>query len=142
MHEFSLSFEKYKNKTAKQIDSVIRGTAIGLLGDIIYDTSVDQGRLRGNWQLSIDTEINTSVLDKDKSGEKTKQKALDYLDTHKLGKYIFIQNNLTYAETVEFGLYPKGDGSGKVTTDGYSKKSPRGMARINVARWRVKAQLS
>lgn len=124
MHEFSLSFEKYKNKTAKQIDSVVRGTAIGLLGDIIYDTAVDSGRLRSNNQLSIDSEINTSLIETDKSGNNTLNKAINYLNTHKIGKYIYIQNNLEYAEKIEYGGSPK--------------KAPNGFYRVNVARWRAK----
>jgi hypothetical protein len=124
MSDFTLSFEKYKNKTAKQIDMVVRNTALGLTKDIIYDTPVDQGRLRGNWQVSFDREINYSTIDKDKSGNKTADKAQNVILTSTIGKYIYIQNNLDYAEKIEFGGSPE--------------KSPQGMVRINVIRWKAK----
>ena len=126
MSQFSLSFEKYKNKTSKQIDKAIRNVALGLTRDIIMDTPVDQGRLRANWQVSFDTPINSSLIDKDTTGNSTIDKAKSVVFGNAIGRYIYIQNNLAYAVKIEYGGSPK--------------KAKNGMVRINIKRWRAKLQ--
>jgi hypothetical protein len=65
----------------------------------------------------------------------------------------WIQNNLPYTNVIEFGLYPKNPKTGtryeirdrdkfvietgfvQLSENGYSKKAPSGMVRINVLRF-------
>ena len=51
---FSDDIKKFANKTNKTADEVAEGLFIKLFSAIIMDTRVDTGRLRGNWQLTMD----------------------------------------------------------------------------------------
>ena len=120
---FSLDLSKFVNLTEKKAEIVVKKSSIGLFSDIIKDTPVLQGRLRANWQLGINKFIDTNLIDKDKSGRKTISNMKSGINAFKLGDTITLSNNLDYAQRIEF--------------EGYSKKAPAGMVRINVVRWQT-----
>lgn len=141
MGTFSLSFNKFKNKSVKQMDAIIRKTALNLYGDIIVNSPVDTGRFRANNMISIDNEINYATLETDGTKKiSDKRESSKYLKESekfndlKLGRFIYIQNNLVYAKDIEFGLYSKNSKSGK-TSNGFSIQAPSGVYRIAIARF-------
>ena len=134
---FALDLSKFAGLTEKKMEAVAKKSAIGLFTDIIRDTPVDSGRLKGNWQPAINKfEDDTSVLDIDKtrrgshSGQ-SKAKLANGLNRFKLGDMMTLTNNLPYAKKAEFGLW----GDGPKTINGFSKKAPAGMVRKNIVRW-------
>ena len=105
-------------------ERVVSGVKMALFRSIIQDTPVDTGRLAGNWQSTLATPA---------SGETSrtgKGAAIADIKTGEIKDVAFLTNNLPYAETVEYGLFP----DGPKTVGGYSKKSPEGMVRRNIAR--------
>ncbi len=145
---FEMAFGRFNKISADQIEFIIRGSTFELFKNIVYDTPFDTGRARGNWQVSIDTPINSSSMDIDKEGNATIQKGQTQI-MKPLGKYIYIQNNLAYIKPLEFGLYPNpvknGSRRKNISKDdpikyevksinGYSAKAPNGMVRINIVR--------
>jgi len=116
---FSLSFNKFKNKSVKQMDAIIRKAALELTSSIILDTPVDTGRARGAWLVSIDRENNSKTDIQDKSGTTTISKAESSLN-NPIGRFIYIQNNLDYIVGLEYGK---------------SKQAPNGMVRKNIIRF-------
>lgn len=119
MGTFSLSFNKFKNKSVKQMDAIIRKTALELTSNIILDTPVDTGRARGAWLVSIDRENISKTDIQDKSGITTISKAESSLN-NPIGRFIYIQNNLDYIVGLEYGK---------------SKQAPNGMVRKNIIRF-------
>ena len=70
-------------------------------------TPVDTGRLRGNWQATINNPANASLIKTDKSGGRTRSKVKSTIKKIKIGDTYYFINNLVYAQVVEYGLYPK-----------------------------------
>ena len=102
----SVNLSKFHEKT-------IRGTLLSFTRRVIRETPVDTGRLRNNWQ---------STLNVPASGElqtgKPEQDAESSLSSLKIGNIFWFVNNLPYARRIE---------------EGYSKQAPQGMLRRNVA---------
>lgn len=118
--QFSLNFEKFSAKSIKAVEATIRETVFDLTSSIILDTPVDTSRLRSNNLVSID-KIDDRQLDITESAQETINKAKDVLYESKIGRTIYIQNNLDYAVKIEYGGSPN--------------KAPKGMVRINIARF-------
>jgi len=118
---FSLDLSKFAKLTEDKAEKVVKKASIGLFSDIIKDTPVLQGRLRANWQLGINKFIDTNLIAKDKSGNKTIANMKSDVNAFQMGDTITFSNNMPYAHRIEF--------------QGWSKKAPAGMVRINVDRW-------
>lgn len=118
MANFTLDMSKYGEKTIKQIDQFVRKTAIDLTTSIIKSTPVDTGRARANWFVSFEDAIDNTT--DDTNSAKALSNATNTLLKGKIGKYIYIQNNLDYAVKLEYGA---------------SKQAAQGMVRINVERF-------
>ncbi len=127
IHEFNI---KAMAMSAAKIKKAFKGLA----SDIIYDTPADTGRLKNNWFPSINQGVTTTTKYTGAKGQAANAR-VDALKI-KLGDTIYFTNNLDYAETIEFGMYPNPpkNGTGK-TVNGYSTKSPSGMVRKNIMKW-------
>lgn len=99
---------------------------------IIKDTPFDTGRLKNNWYASNRRVGTRTTKATDPSGKKSLARVEKALNRLKLGQRFHFFNNLPYARVVEFGLYPNPpkNPTGK-TVNGFSKKAPSGMLRIN-----------
>lgn len=150
MGDFSLAFKQINDKTDKQLRRIIRKSVFDLTSDIIKDTPVDTGRLRANWQVSFNTPIDAQLKMEDKDGNATIEKAKRLISGSPIPLVYWIQNNLPYAETIEFGLYPNPVKKGSRTNQakqgspvkyqvlsigGFSAKAPQGMVRKNILRF-------
>ena len=118
MANFTFDMSRFANKSLGEIEQVVRKTAIDLTTSIIKSTPVDTGRARANWFVSFesaieDTTDNTNFNSALADGINTLLKG-------KIGKYIYIQNNLDYIVKLEYGA---------------SKQAAQGMVRINVERF-------
>ena len=100
--------------------------------NIIKDTPVDKGRLINNWYASNRAVGVRTTKAVDPSGKRSLARVDKALARLKLGQRFHFFNNLPYARVVEFGLYPNPpkNPTGK-TVNGFSKKAPSGMLRIN-----------
>jgi len=114
-----------------------------LFKEVIEISPVDTGRFRANWFITTGSPSN-------KTTNSTAEKGDAYVDSEfpkkplKVKK-IFLTNNLPYAETLEYGLYPNPPKvRTKKTAGGYSTQAPTGMVRHNskkFGRW-IKRGLS
>jgi len=132
MGSFALDLSKFADLSESKMVSVTKKASIGLFTDIIRDTPVAQGRLKGNWQPAVNKFADTSVLDIDKTRKgshsaQSKAKITQEFNTVRAGDTLTLTNNLPYAEAIEFGRLK--------TATGFSAKAPAGMVRINVIRW-------
>jgi hypothetical protein len=117
---FSTSIMRWAKSTQERIHKLRKGIAIKLFNAIILDTPVLTGRLRANWQVSLDAPILSERDAEDKSGRLPMSEVESVVDKSKGDQLLYLTNNLPYAEQIEYG---------------YSKKSPEGMVRRNVIRF-------
>jgi len=92
---FANDIKKFAEKTNKNAEEVATVFIIKLFTGIIYDTRVDTGRLRGNWQCSTGTPILTPIDRLDPNGTSTKLEAERTVDGLKVN---YLTNNLPYAK--------------------------------------------
>lgn len=150
MGDFSLSIDNLLKQVNGNVEKVVKKSVFDLTTAIIKDTPVDSGRLRANWQVSLNFETNKKLNSEDTDGSETIAKAKATIFANKIPLFYWINNNLPYADVVEYGLYPNPVKFGSRTKqakkgspvmyqvlsiDGYSAKAPQGMVRINVMRF-------
>lgn len=102
-----------------KVDKVRRASALELFKLVIYASPVDTGRLRGNWQTTINTPAGGTKSTDDPSGSMALAEAMANLGG--LMDVVWFVNNLPYAERIEY--------------DGYSRQAPEGMVRRHLAQW-------
>lgn len=107
----SINFAGYHEK-------VIRGTLLSFTGRVIKETPVDTGRLRGNWQSSLNVPEQTELQIEDRSGGNAIASAKSATERLEIGDIFWFTNNLPYARRIE---------------EGYSQQAPQGMLRRNFA---------
>lgn len=139
-----MTFKKDMKKAEKIIidacEKTIRGTALRLFGEIIRVTPVGNpklwkvnegnkgklikpkgyvgGRLRGNWQATINKPATGTINAPDKSGGRAISKVNKTIKEFDINKAMFLTNNLPYAYRVEYGEW--------------SKQRPQGMVRSTI----------
>lgn len=116
---FERAVERFGIEALVRVDKVRRASILELFSLVIDETPVDTGRLRGNWQTSLNSPIMGTTDRLDRGGNAAKAEALANLGA--LVDIVFMSNNLPYAERIEY--------------EGYSRQAPAGMVRKNVARW-------
>ena len=126
--KFKQQVEAASKEIVVDLDVIVRAVALNLFDDIIKQTPVDTGALRGSWVLSV----NHIAA----SGGDTTSSAQTKLSSAGLGDIVYISNHLPYARVIEYGEYP-GKGP-KTTADGYSTQAPRGIVRVCVQRQAMK----
>ena len=122
----------------EQAQEVLVDTALEIMRDTVMATPVDNGALRSNWRMAVDstdTDYDESHVKGEGMTAATTLAAKIKSDGTQFD-HIAISNNLPYAKVVEYGGYPnppKTD-SGK-TVGGYSKQAPKGMLRISLLKF-------
>lgn len=122
---------RFTVKVTEVSEEKIRSKLLDFTKNVIIQTPVEEGRLRGNWQSSINqaklAQIPTKQLGSSGAASDEAQKTIAQFE---LGDIFFFTNNLPYARVVEFGLYPNPPkkGTGK-TVGGFSTLAPQGMVR-------------
>lgn len=129
MATFDEQIKAFQRKALDNIDKTMRGVSQRLFKAIIFDSPIDTGRFRGNWQASGATPKLGQLDLFDKSGNKTVADMTQYIKTAASAEQFTLANNLPYAAKLEFGGY----GNGPKTVGGFSEQAPQGMVRVNVA---------
>lgn len=146
---FSKQVKNWVKKAKDNAEKAVQLTCAEISERIIMRTPVDTGRLRGNWQPTINRIPNASLLKTDKSGGNTISKVRAATKKIKVGDTYYLVNNLVYAQVVEYGLYPKlvkhkthqrnlkDPKYGRMRSwSGFSTLAPDGMVRITLNEFR------
>lgn len=122
---FSRQLKQFEKKATNNYEQLVRGTKLKLFSAVVNDTPVDTGRLRGNWQASLDKPA-LHTIDRPRTDAEVMQEIEGGLGD--AGQTSYLTNNLPYAVPIEYG---------------HSKKAQAGMVRRNVARFQrlVKEEL-
>lgn len=132
--DFLDTINEWVEETESRIDNVLQ-TVVLLVGKSVVSLSpVDSGRFRGNWQLSIDSTIDSATLRQDPEGTQTLAEMASKVNSFTAGQVAYIQNHVLYGNDLEYGLY--NGPTQKVTADGFSRQAPAGVVRITAARFR------
>lgn len=102
-----------------KVDKVRRASVLELFKLVIYATPVDTGRLRGNWQTTINTPAGSMREVLDPSGGAALAEVMANMGG--LLDVVWFTNNLPYVERIEY--------------DGWSRQAPEGMVRKHIAQW-------
>lgn len=120
MARFEAQLRGFGIKALDQVDKVRRASVLELFKLVIFATPVDTGRLRGNWQTTINSPASAAIGRDDPGGAAAMAEAVANLGS--LTDVVWFTNNLPYAERIEY--------------DGWSKQAPEGMVRRHVASWK------
>lgn len=116
-------------KIEKASEKTVRATAIEFFSRIVIRTPVGNpttwkgtapagyvgGRLRANWQATINQPAQGDVNNVDPSGNGSTGRIEGVLGNYKLGQTAYLANNLPYAARVE---------------NGWSQQRPQGMVKV------------
>lgn len=128
---FSGNVEAFARKCGRTLDQTHRAVTIELFSSVVLTTPVDEGALRGNWNISTgEPDRSTNPNNVDPSGDATVSKIRGH--AMKIGDKTYLTNAMPYAEVAEYGMW--NGPTDKVTSAGYSRKAPAGMVRKNMAR--------
>jgi hypothetical protein len=120
---FSGQLGRFAGRAKHNLDATRRAVAIKLFSAIIMDTPVLTGRLRGNWQTSINSPLTAPIDRNDLTGAEAIRDVEKMVAQSRPTDAMYLRNNLPYAYRIEY--------------EGWSKvKAPEGMVRRNVARFR------
>jgi len=120
-----------QTKTERKMDTLARRVAKDVFRNVIFETPVDKGGARANWQPSIGSPATGTVNATDPSGAATMAKVQAKIATMDAGDIIYLTNNLPYILKLEEGGYP----DGPKTIGGFSRKAPAGMVALTVQKF-------
>lgn len=133
MGNFLETVERWVDDTNQTIDHILQDIVIMVGESVVTLSPVDTGRFRGNWQLSINSSSNASLVRYDQSGHTTIAGIKSIARTFTAGQVAYIQNHVLYGNDLEWGLY--NGPTQKVTDEGFSTQAPAGMVRVTEAQF-------
>lgn len=121
MAQWEADMRRIRGLTKEKMVKVMRIASMETTKDIIMDTPVDTGRLRGNWQVGIGQKTEGQLSLFDQGGGVTVSRIYGKLIEISYDDVVVFYNNLPYAYPIEFGHSVR--------------KAPQGMVRKNVSNW-------
>ena len=116
---FARQVQAFAVKSEKALDQTVRAITFSLFREVVQRTPVDSGRLKGNWQVSLNAPAAGTLATLDPNGGSTLSRIVAGIGG--LGTRTYLTNNLSYAQRIEY--------------DGWSHtKAPSGMVRVSFAR--------
>lgn len=117
--QFEAQLRGFGVRAIEKVDRVRRASVLELFKLIIYSTPVETGRLRGNWQTTINSVAQSQLERVDPNGGLALAEVMANMGG--LLDVVWFSNNLPYAERIEY--------------DGWSYKEPEGMVRKHLVQW-------
>ena len=121
IREFNLGLERFAGRIPEEVEKAHRALALEGLKGVVQMTPVDEGRARGNWQVTHDDPASGTVERLDKNGAATVAAGNTVIGTAKAYSVTWLTNNVPYINRLE---------------DGYSRQAPQGMVRVTAQRLR------
>jgi hypothetical protein len=120
MDNFEDVISRWVEETQLKIDDTLQDIVLLIGKNLITLSPVDTGLFKGNWQLSIGTGTNSSLLRHDPTGSAALSDLLVNVRSFTVGQIAYIQNHLTYGYDLEYGS---------------SQQAPDGVLRVTEARF-------
>lgn len=93
----TVDFQKALRAAQEAAEKVMRATMFTLYSTTSRDTPVDTGRLRANWQVTLNQPATHQV------GGSTASNPSPTLNSYTIDKTMYLTNNLPYADVIENG---------------------------------------
>lgn len=115
MASFDSVIEGWVSNVETMLDEILQDIVIDIGIAIVKITPVKTGRLRGNWQLTINSQATSSLNTFDPDGSSTISEIIRRAESLSSGDVAYIANNVLYGTNIEwYG----------------SRKAPNGMVRV------------
>ena len=124
MSSWGQDMRRIRDLTEEKMTKVYRIAVMETTKDIIMDTPVDEGRLRGNWQVGINDQPSGQLDLLDKTGMATIGRITAITAPLQCDQSLVFCNNLPYAIPIEYGHS--------------REKAPQGMVRRNLTNWNAR----
>ena len=124
MSSWGQDMRRIRGLTEKKMTKVYRIAVMETTKDIIMDTPVDEGRLRGNWQAGVNDQPSGQLDLLDKTGMVTIGRITAIIAPLQCDQSLVFCNNLPYAIPIEYGHS--------------REKAPQGMVRRNLTNWNAR----
>lgn len=115
--DFVAQLEDFQLQALAAIEQTLRDVVIQIGESLINLSPVDTGRFKANWQLTIGTPANSSLITTDKEGDDTIARLVAAANALEPGQVAYLVNTLVYGIPLEYG---------------HSQKAPHGMVRITI----------
>lgn len=102
-HQFNISLAAWSNKFEGSMDALARQTSQQIALNVVNDTPVDTGFLRGSWQPAIGGSKFRNKPNGDDGGAAVIADVMLTAAQMKAGQKFYMMNNANYAGFVEFG---------------------------------------
>lgn len=130
MASFANQIRDFRIDFTNLSDEVYRITVIKLFGQVVRASPVDTGRFRGNWFATISTP-STRTQTAIRPASQVNREIEQTVNQAENARIFWLTNNLSYAETLEFGGYR----DGPKTVGGFSRQAPQGVVRTTAIRF-------
>jgi hypothetical protein len=120
MASFDSVIDGWTSNVETMLDNILQDVVIDIGIAIVKITPVKTGRLRGNWQLTINSQATASLTTPDPDGSSTINEIISKAESLTSGDIAYIANNVLYGRDIEYGS---------------SRKAPRGMVRVTEERF-------
>jgi len=117
--DFELRLNTAVLETQEKIEDAVQVIAMDTLRGVVLKSSVDTGRFRNNWIVSINSPSMEQTPATDASGSGAINKGMAAIEGYDVEttSRIYIQNNLPYGNRLE---------------NGWSKQAPEGMVSVTL----------
>jgi len=103
--QFDIELDEFAREVPEMANKFKRAIALDLLTRVVFNTPVDTGHLRGNWQVGISAAKEGELRRTDKGGGQAIASGSKTIGRAQPGDDIWLSNNLPYAEYIEEGGY-------------------------------------
>ena len=124
MSSWGQDMRRIRGLTEEKMTKVYRIAVMETTKDIIMDTPVDEGRLRGNWQAGVNDQPSGQLDLLDRTGMVTIGRITAIIAPLQCDQSLVFCNNLPYAIPIEYGHS--------------REKAPQGMVRRNLTNWNAR----
>lgn len=118
MAVFTLSINRWVEKTKAGADKIFRYACVLVSQGVVMPSPVDTGRFRANWMFGNGSVNPDTSAPPDPSGAATLGRIQAQIGQAIAGDVVYITNSLPYAQRLEMG---------------WSKQAPSGMVRVTMA---------
>lgn len=126
MSDFKRQMKEVEKKISDAIEKTMRATALEMFSEIVLKTPVDTGRLRSNWQASLNNPIGSKLDGVDYAGNNTIIRGGGKINSYTLkDSSIWFANNMPYASRIE---------------NGSSRQRPEGMVSSTISMFKTELE--
>ena len=120
--EFEDIIARWAEETEVQMEDILQTSTYMVGNEVVQLSPVDTGLFKGNWQMTIGVQANSSRIRYDESGTATINDMARVVRTFTPGQIAYIQNTVEYGYDLEYGS---------------SRQAPHGMVMITAAKWQM-----